>query len=177
MYCLVALLAVVAVFIESTVPSMMLASCSLGLTLSLGYLQINRIQLVNDEIQTKIYEGAINMSLAIGVLISTVNHYIHFSIMSAKLMVLVATLANFYLPVSEYYSENKIKEKKINSKLAFTFSPFYLKEWTYSIGYAIGIYLNTFKILAPNKYGKYLVVGLLLLIEMLTYKMEIKLIS
>lgn len=55
--------------------------------------------------------------------------------------------------------------------------PFYMETWTYSIGYAIGVYLNTFGILSPSKHAKYLVIGLLILIEVLTYKEEVKMVS
>jgi hypothetical protein len=54
--------------------------------------------------------------------------------------------------------------------MVYSLTPFYLKEWTYAIGYGIGIYLNTFNIFVPNKYSKYLVAAALLLIEVLSYK-------
>lgn len=51
-----------------------------------------------------------------------------------------------------------------------------MQAWTYGIGYSIGIYLNTFELLSSQKHGKYMVVSLLILIEMLTYKNEVKMI-
>jgi len=39
--------------------------------------------------------------LALGVFLSTANNWIQISLISAKLMVLITTLANFYIPVPE----------------------------------------------------------------------------
>jgi hypothetical protein len=51
--------------------------------------------------------------LALGVFLSTANNWIQITLISAKLMVLITTLANFYIPVPEHTSlhPSKIKEK------------------------------------------------------------------
>lgn len=110
---------------------------------------------------------------------SAFNTWVHLTSISAKLLILITTLANFYLPIPEFQSSHRtgIKDRQIESKMAYSLSPFYIREWSYAIGYAIGIYINTFKISATNKHIKYLFVGLLLMIEALTYKTEIKLVS
>ena len=111
--------------------------------------------------------------------LSAVGNTAGLSLVSGKLFVLITTLGNFYLPIDEFHSPQRRqpKEREIESKLVYSLGPLYLKDCSYAIGYAVGIYLNTFRIFAPNKHTKYFIVCLLLLIELLTYKWVIKLIS
>lgn len=175
LYCIVSALSLIAVFLPFTLISVLITSFALGISLALGYELTNQIQSYYSEMAVRLYEASLNLSIALGVVLSSMSSFLELTPISAKLLVLVTTLGNFYL-VTSRDSEKVGVEERIRSKVSFSLVPFYMQTWTYSIGYSIGVYLNTFEILSPQKHGKYMVISLLILIEILTYKNEVKLI-
>jgi hypothetical protein len=175
-YCLIALLSLCTVFVNMPLLSILLANVSLGLSLNLGYHLTNQIQYFADDLTVRLYEGSINLSLALGVILSAMAQLFGLTVLASKLLVLITTLANFYLPILAPVFR-PMESQSIKNKAAFALVPFYMQEWTYAVGYAIGIGLNTFELLVPQKYGKYFIISGLVLLEMLTYKSEIKLIT
>ena len=98
LYCVIAVLSILSVFVSHTLASVLIASCSLGLSLNLGYYLTNQIRFFSSELVVRIYEGAISLSIASGILLSTGASSLNFSLISGKILVLVTTVANFYLP-------------------------------------------------------------------------------
>ena len=105
--------------------SILLASASLGLSLSLGYHIVNELYFFVEEETVKKYEGALNLSLTLGVLLGQIGKYLEVTIISAKIFVILATTANFYLhTLTPIYT---LKKHPIKNKASFTMIPFYVK--------------------------------------------------
>ena len=146
------------------------------MALTLGYHITNQIQHFEDEQTVKIYEGALNLAITIGVVCSVIAGIFNLSIVAVKAFILVTTVANLYLPrMAPIY--RFMKPEPIRNKAGYAMMPFYIHQQAYAIGYAIGIYLNIFNILTVTKKAKYVVVSGLVLLEMMTYKQSIVLIS
>lgn len=114
------------------------------------------------------YEGAINLSVSLGMLLGTLGSYFNISILSVKILVIMMTTTNIYIPVT--VPVYRLKDQPIQNKAAFTLIPFYMQQWYYALGYAIGVYLTTYKVFYLSKHLKYIIVSGLILIEMLTFK-------
>lgn len=139
------------------------------MSLTLGYHITNQMQHFNDEKTVKMYEGAMNLSITIGVVFSLIASIFEFSMVAVKIFILMTTVANLYLPrMAPIYRFMHIEP--IKNKAGYALVPFYIHQHVYAIGYAIGIYFNIFGILNVTKQAKYLVVSGLVLLEMLTYK-------
>lgn len=100
LYCLISILALASAFLPNQSISVLAASVALGLSLNLGYMLTNQIQPFQNLLTVRLYEGALNLSIALGVLLSKLGTIGEFTAKSAKLLVLTTTLANFYLPTS-----------------------------------------------------------------------------
>ena len=68
-YLTIFILSLISIFIEQNELQMILTSFGLGLSINLGYNLINQIYYFVDRSVVKIYEGAINISITIGVII------------------------------------------------------------------------------------------------------------
>jgi len=169
LYCVISLLSIGAVFIDHNLVSVLTASCALGLALTLGYHLANQMQHFSDEQTVKIYEGALNLAICIGVVFSVIATLFTISMVAVKAFILITTVANLYLPrMAPIYRFMKLEP--IRNKAGYAMMPFYIHQQAYAIGYAIGIYLNIFDIFTFTKHAKYLVVSGLVLLEMMTYK-------
>ena len=125
LYCIVATLSLICVFLPYIFVSSLVASFSLGLMFRLGYHLTNQLFEFNDKQTTKIYEGAMNISMSIGVLLSIFANFMKLTLVTAKLLVLVSTLGNFYL-ISIIRGEKSSKNEVLKSKVAFSLVPIYM---------------------------------------------------
>lgn len=100
LYCSVSVLALISIFLPFAFVSGMAASLALGISIALGYELTNQIQPYHSEMTVRLYEASLNISIALGVFLSTVGVWVGFSLISAKLFVLMTTLGNFYLSTS-----------------------------------------------------------------------------
>ena len=165
-HCIIGLLSTLSVFIKSETISMAVASLALSLSLNLGYNLVNG---VNDELYHRIYQGSLNLSLSLGIILAELASIFSFDEITLNLAVLVFTLPHFYLP---YYEQalRSTKREKVYNKATYIMIPLYFGGWVYSLGFTIGVYIATFSLGFMTKYIKCLLISLLLLIQILTYK-------